>query len=80
MDNKNIGQHQEKVKVLYVIFMFYHIKLLYILTRIDSHTSYRHAINTVNPFIAELRFDTTLVTQSITSLLKLVLCYKCHNM
>lgn len=69
---KHIGQHQEKVKVLYEIFMFYHIKLLYILTGIDSHTSDKHAL--------ELRFDTTEVTQSVTSLLKIVLCYKCHNM
>lgn len=56
---KHIGQNQEKVKVLYEIFIFYHIKLIYILTSIDSHTSDRHAFYTVNAFIAELRFDTT---------------------
>lgn len=59
---KHIGQNQEKVKVLYENFMFYHIKLLYILTNIDSHTSNRHAFYTVNAFVAKLRFDTTIVT------------------
>lgn len=55
-------ENQEKVKVFYDIFMFYHIKLLYIWTNIDSHTSNRHAFYTVNAFVAKLRFDTTLVT------------------